>query len=126
MFVGLGVMLTFQFGASLLSGYATQRDYRDQYENACRYYDRLKAEFDVSVQLLQRVQDSQQVSANTSHMIIDSASRIQAMSDALQTRDATYHRTLLIMIIAQAVGAMLLIYFLVRGKEKRDSILNFL
>ena len=124
--IGLLVMMTFQFGASLVSGAAAIKDYRLQYTQACEFYDRLNAEVQVSVALLQRVQESAEVASTTSELLSAYAGRVQSMRDGLQAQQSPYQRTLMISTIAQAVGAMLMIYVLVKSKERRDSILNFL
>lgn len=124
--VGLLVMSAFQFGASLVSGYASQRDYREQYQKACDFFDQLNAEAQASAALLDSVRQSSEVSANTARHLQGYAARVQSLADNLQAQRSPYQRTLLIMTVAQAVGAMLLIYFLVRSKEKRDSVLDFL
>ena len=123
---GFLVFSTLQFGASLVSGAAADKDMRRQYTDACALYEQIYREIQISAAQLDSVVATGQVSNDTKDYLAGYGSRIYEMSKGLQQQTTSYRRTVLIMTIAQAVGVMFLIYLLVRGKEKRDSILNFL
>ena len=123
-----GLLLTglFQVGSSMISSYATKKELIDQYSKACDFYNKLHAEVVASQAMLDEIGRDISTAEAASKYLAEYEARVRSLADNLEAQKSPYQRSLLIMCVAQAIGAMILIYFLVRQKEKRDSILDFL
>lgn len=124
--VGLIVCAGLSSGAAALGVSAMASQYRTLGSYQCELYAKIKAEVDAAMQQLQVISGTLQVADDTYSFLGRYGGNVKALAESLQRQSNAFKRNLATLAIVEAVITMLLVYVLIRRKEHRDSILNFL
>ena len=124
--VGLLVCAALSSAASLVSSKAAEQEMRQQFNASCQLVEQLQGLLAASTAQLSNAGTLGQITDNTSTFLEDYGSRLGSLSQTALKATTSYKRTLLVTGIAQAVGVMFFVYLLLRSKEKRDAIFNYL